>query len=75
MKVLIDIMAAVSQTLEVLCIKEAGTDLGCFKYLEPIKSLVHFNQMKYLQIPIGGVSEQNLVSRKRIEEILPDRLE
>jgi len=37
MEVLIEIMAAVSQTLEVLCIKKAGTDLGCFKYLEPIK--------------------------------------
>jgi len=31
--------------------------------------------MKYLQIPIKGVSEQNLVSRKRIEEMLSDSLE
>ncbi|KAI4611972.1 hypothetical protein J4E80_007424 [Alternaria sp. BMP 0032] len=75
MEVLIEVMVAVSQTLEVLCIKEAGTDLGCFKYLAPIKSLVHFNQMKYLQIPIKGASGQDLVSRKRIEEMLPDRLE
>ena len=75
MEILIETMAAVSQTLEVLCIKKAGTDPHCFKYLEPVTSLAHFNQMKHLQIPIEGVLERGLVSRKRIGEILPDRLE
>ena len=64
MEILIETMTAVLQTLEVLCIKEAGTDPDCFKYLELVTSLVPFNQMKYLQLPIAGVSEQSLVSRK-----------
>jgi len=75
MEILVETMAAVLQALEVLRIKKAGTDLDWFKYLEPVTSLVNFNQMKCLQIPIEGISEQSLVSRKRIGEILPDRLE
>ena len=64
MEILIETMMAVSQILEVLCVKEAGTDLDCFKYLEPVTSLVHFNQTEYLQIPIEEILKQNLASRR-----------
>ncbi|KAI4947257.1 hypothetical protein J4E91_006607 [Alternaria rosae] len=47
MEVLIKTIFAVSQTLEVLCIKEGDTNRDSFEYMEPVTSLVHFSQMKY----------------------------
>jgi hypothetical protein len=75
MENLIDTMYAVSRTLEVLCIKESGTNRDYLHYLSLVTSLVHFNQMKYIQIPSEGILVKGLVSKKRIAEILPKGLE